>query len=461
MAAAGAATAAPPGAGEAGPREADGPEGRPPAGGAAAAPAGATGGAGEGEGDRLLLLADIEMEEWSDGEGGSRRVGAAKDRGGAAAPLRGLPLLGWIAVGLINNLPYVVFITAAEVLLTGHSGLVLLCSVAPGFLVKTLGGVVLYRVPYGPRVAAVSAVSAAALVLTAIARTTAAALCGVCLASLGSGLGELSFLALTSRAPPGALAAWGAGTGGAGIAGAALWILLHDASGLSGKATLLLCAPLPLLLVLAFAGPVRGSTAAGAGAAGGKEVGEGGALTEATKRETIRRILLPYMAPLFVVYFFEYTINQALYLPLGLTAHGLEVGPSCTMYPRLQLTYQVGVLASRSSLFFFKVPYPGLMAFLQFATFSLLLIQVLARFMAGGFAVVGITVLSLWEGCLGGACYVNAIHMVTEVVEPERREFALSVVAIADTCGILFAGIISSALEGGLLKFLRVPDFRC
>ena len=459
MAAAGAATAAPPGGGEAGPREADGPEGP------AAAPAGTTGGgaAGEGEEDRLLLLADNEMEEWSDGDGGSRRVGAAEDRDGVAAPLRGLPLLGWIAVGLINNLPYVVFITAAEVLLTGHSGLVLLCSVAPGFLVKTLGGVVLYRVPYGPRVAAVSALSAAALVLTAFARTTAVALFGVCLASLGSGLGELSFLALTSRAPPGALAAWGAGTGGAGIAGAALWILLHDAWGLSGKATLLLCAPLPLLLVLAFAGPVRGSTAAAgaAGAAGGKEVGKGGALTEATKRETIRRILLPYMAPLFVVYFFEYTINQALYLPLGLTAHDLEVGPSCTMYPRLQLTYQVGVLASRSSLFFFKVPYPGLMAFLQFATFSLLLIQVLARFMAGGVAVVGITVLSLWEGCLGGACYVNAIHMMTEVVEPERREFALSVVAIADTCGILFAGIISSALEGGLLKYLRVPDFRC
>jgi battenin len=57
-------------------------------------------------------------------------------------------------------------------------------------------------------------------------------LLGISLASFSSGLGELTFLQLTTTLPTRdssrtALGAWASGTGAAGIAGAALWWLLR------------------------------------------------------------------------------------------------------------------------------------------------------------------------------------------------------------------------------------------
>jgi battenin len=87
-------------------------------------------------------------------------------------------------------------------------------------------------------------------------------LAGVVLASLSSGAGELSFLGLTHFYGRFSLAAWGSGTGAAGLVGAGAYALATTSFGLSVKATLLASACLPVIMLVSFfavlpLGPLR------------------------------------------------------------------------------------------------------------------------------------------------------------------------------------------------------------
>jgi battenin len=82
--------------------------------------------------------------------------------------------------------------------------------------------------------------------------TISTKMAGVILASLSSGGGELSFLGLTHFYGPFSLAAWGSGTGGAGLIGAGAYALATTTMGFSVKATLSASACLPAVMVLSF-----------------------------------------------------------------------------------------------------------------------------------------------------------------------------------------------------------------
>ena len=75
---------------------------------------------------------------------------------------------------------------------------------------------------------------------------------GVVLASLGSGGGELSFISLTHFYGPFSLAAWGSGTGGAGLIGAGAYAFATTSFGLSSKSTIFASAFLPIILLVSF-----------------------------------------------------------------------------------------------------------------------------------------------------------------------------------------------------------------
>ena len=82
--------------------------------------------------------------------------------------------------------------------------------------------------------------------------TTTTKMVGVVLASLSSGAGELSFLGLTHYYGPFSLAAWGSGTGGAGLIGAGAYSLATTALGLSSKNTIFTSAFLPIVMLASF-----------------------------------------------------------------------------------------------------------------------------------------------------------------------------------------------------------------
>lgn len=172
--------------------------------------------------------------------------------------------------GLINNVLYVIILSAA-LDLVGPSvpkGVVLLCDVIPSFLTKLLAPYFIHHIPYNVRILVFVALSASGMFIIALtpplqdSRSIVLKMCGVMLASLSSGGGELSFLGLTHYYGPFSLAAWGSGTGGAGLIGAGAYAIATNTLHINPRTSLLVFAFLPLIMVFSFfvilpLGPLR------------------------------------------------------------------------------------------------------------------------------------------------------------------------------------------------------------
>ena len=137
-------------------------------------------------------------------------------------------------------------------------GVVLLADVIPSFLTKLCAPYFIHVVPYRIRIIIFVGLSACGMLLIALTPSyteggrVSTKMAGVILASLSSGAGELSFLGLTHFYGPLSLAAWGSGTGGAGLLGAGAYTLATTTLGISVKATLLASACLPLVMMTSF-----------------------------------------------------------------------------------------------------------------------------------------------------------------------------------------------------------------
>lgn len=167
-------------------------------------------------------------------------------------------------------------------------GVVLLADVIPSFLTKLCAPYFIHKIPYNVRILIFIALSASGMLIIALtpplqdSKTIAIKMCGVMLASLSSGGGELSFLGLTHYYGHFALAAWGSGTGGAGLIGAGAYAIATNTLQISPRTSLLAFSFLPLIMVLSFflilpLGPLRAGVAKHGGyeALGSEEREEG------------------------------------------------------------------------------------------------------------------------------------------------------------------------------------------
>jgi len=59
-------------------------------------------------------------------------------------------------LGLINNFTFVLFLSAAEDILKGFAGVILLCTVVPGLISKILFSLYAEKLPYLARIVAVA-----------------------------------------------------------------------------------------------------------------------------------------------------------------------------------------------------------------------------------------------------------------------------------------------------------------
>lgn len=326
---------------------------------------------------------------------------------------------------------------------------------------------------------------------------------GVVMASLSSGGGELSFLGLTHYYGALSLAAWGSGTGGAGLAGAGLYVLMTSTIGLSVEVTLITSALLPAIMLVAFflilpQGPLHRSKTSKsfesvtdvdpstsevliistsestpellsdstsallppdptvtAQAYNGHSALPRSRSGSSPQRRTLsynisrsRSLFFPYMLPLLLVYIAEYTINQAiapvLLFPLTPPEHNHTPFTSYRQfYPFYALLYQIGVFISRSSTPFFRIHHLYAPSTLQIINLILLLTHALHAYFS--FSIV--CVIIFWEGLLGGAVYVNTFAEILECVAPEDREFSLGATSVSDSGGICIAGLIGLVLE--------------
>jgi battenin len=182
--------------------------------------------------------------------------------------------------GLINNVLYVIILSAALDLVgpTVPKGVVLLCDVVPSFLTKLCAPYFIHKIPYHVRILIFVALSTTGMLVIALtpplqdSRSIAIKMCGVMLASLSSGGGELSFLGLTHFYGQWGLAAWGSGTGGAGLIGAGAYAIATNTIGIDPRTSLLVFAFLPIIMVFSFFVILpRGPLQTGAAKQGGYE----------------------------------------------------------------------------------------------------------------------------------------------------------------------------------------------
>lgn len=154
---------------------------------------------------------------------------------------------------------YVIILTAALDLVGPKvpKGVVLLADVIPSFLMKLCAPYFIHTVPYSVRVILFVVISTCGMLLVALTPpytgggTIGLKMAGVVLASISSGLGELSFLGLTHFYGPFSLAAWGSGTGGAGLIGAGAYALATS-QGFGIANTLLASSLLPIIMLGSF-----------------------------------------------------------------------------------------------------------------------------------------------------------------------------------------------------------------
>ncbi|CAI2299395.1 unnamed protein product [Caenorhabditis sp. 36 PRJEB53466] len=396
----------------------------------------------------------------------------------------------WL-LGLCNNFAYVVMLSAAKDILEKEdaehiekpcrpsvtsrechvmsTGSVLLADIIPAFVIKISAPLFIHRVPFGIRHLLVVFLQAASFLIVGISESTFFALFGVILASFGSGLGEITYLALTSNYPSSVVASWSSGTGGAGLIGASAYALLTDSKllNISPKNSMLLMLTLPLLFSCAYWRILRiprsvhrarfhrvSTWIIGFSSVTSSErhLEDEGLLEEEEEissdsaAETSKlhktRPLLKFMVPLISVYLAEYYINQGLLELLEFDcAHGLSMS-SESQYRWFQVTYQLGVFISRSSSNLVTIPTKLLpfLAVLQILNASLFTFAAIFTFLPHIFIAFCVI---LFEGFLGGASYVNTFRAVHREIPCENREFSMGVVSISDTIGIVFAGFLA------------------
>ncbi|PWY69756.1 lipase [Aspergillus heteromorphus CBS 117.55] len=380
----------------------------------------------------------------------------------------------WL-LGLINNVLYVIILSAA-LDLVGPSvpkGVVLLADVIPSFGTKLVAPYFIQSVPYPVRVMFFVFCSATGMLLIALSPaytdggTISTKIAGIILASLSSGGGELSFLGMTHFYGPFSLAAWGSGTGAAGLVGAGAYALATTSLGFSVKATLLASACLPAIMIMSFfvilpRSPMR---LAGVGTAeyrairaedphdpldetegllssslrlgqGPKKTddGEGGIGWHAFKANLQRAkgLFFPFMLPLLLVYVAEYTINQGVSPTLLFALEDSPFEHYRAFYPAYNAIYQVGVFISRSSTPFFRIHNLYLPSLLQIVNLAVLTAHAVIGFIPSVYIIFAIV---FWEGLLGGLVYVNTFAEIGDRVPKEDREFSLGATTVNHLLG--------------------------
>ncbi|KIY49732.1 batten's disease protein Cln3, partial [Fistulina hepatica ATCC 64428] len=313
--------------------------------------------------------------------------------------------LGWsfFIFGLFNNVLYVIILSAALDLVPPSTpkGIIAFVNIAPALVAKLGWPYVLKgRIRYARRLLGCYALSTLGMIVVALFESLSMKLLGIAFASFSSGLGELTFLQLSttygSCAAEHGIGYFASGTGAAGIVGALVWwevrsIGVRFGVGLSSifpaviplTYYFLLPRQIDFVVVSNLSDSQRApllvneasrdeASLSGTGSlAGGivrTDVGNSklsSILSANDKYRLVKPMLLTYMLPLFSVYLFEYTINQGvsptLVYPVPAEDHWLLSSVIHTIrdyYPLWQLTYQTTVFISRSSISFGIPPIP-------------------------------------------------------------------------------------------------------
>lgn len=384
---------------------------------------------------------------------------------------------------------------------------ILLADTIPSLTTKLLYPFLLVGLPVAYKASATALLSAASFLITGLFSDQVMIFTGVACASFSSGLGESTYLSNSPLYGDVALSGWSMGTGGAGLLGAAAYALLRMALSIKVIMMLMLVVPVTMLaayfyviepvnsvysnhqqsepvarvqrqeesgklvanlslsvistknseeqLDVAKARTYGGATSAAASIS---------SLDTSNPKQQSRLIqdesfdlkakiaylpqLSKYFLPLLLVYFAEYFINQGLfeliyYPEVTFLDHAAQ-------YRWFQVTYQLGVMISRSSLDLLRIKQLWTISILQAANSVLFLAHASKLIHIPSFYLV--VIIIVYEGLLGGFTYANTFYRMKKELTPSKHEFGVSTVTIADTLGIVMAGAVALPVHNALCK---------
>ncbi|KAI5966285.1 BTN1 [Candida pseudojiufengensis] len=382
--------------------------------------------------------------------------------------------ISFFVFGTLNNILYVIILSAA-IDLVGSStpkATVLLADVLPSFLFKFISPFVIHLISYQNRLYSLVGLSTLGMLLISLTTTNMIGLkiFGIMLASLSSGMGEVSFLQLTHyySSNENSISGWSSGTGAAGLLGSFLFMITTNLIGIPVWIVLLTFAIMPsgFLVVYYYLLPKPSHEY--------HEINDDSLMVEAEEvnDETegiyenklnvnnlsqhfnhtfnkIKPLIIPFMLPLTTVYISEYVINQGisptLLFPLDELPHWL-FSSYRDIYVVYGFLYQLGVFISRSSISFgLRIRKLYLLSILQFLNVVITVFQ--SVYDIPFTKIWLLLILIFYEGLLGGFSYVNTFMSVSEEVPKSNREFSMGSVSISDGLGIVLAGCINWWLE--------------
>lgn len=174
--------------------------------------------------------------------------------------------LCFFSLGLFNNILYVIILSAAvDLVHSAPKSIVLLADILPSFTFKLTSPFFIHRLSYPIRVFSIVSLSFSGLVLISLTNSLYLTIFGICLASLSSGLGEVTWLQLTHHFPSPhtqispSLSAFSSGTGAAGLFGSFYYLLLTVILSISPWKVLLLSSFIPFGILISFYSLNKGS----------------------------------------------------------------------------------------------------------------------------------------------------------------------------------------------------------
>lgn len=389
-------------------------------------------------------------------------------------------LISYWIFGMCNNYGYVIMLSAAHDIIksldsnanvsavaeqtpSSHEnericqaisvGAILLADIIPALAINLLSSFLPFYM--NVRVFVICFAQFAGYILVAFAQNGSMAITGVALTSFSSGLGEVSFLAYSSKYHKNVISTWSSGTGGAGIFGSFSYAALISL-GLSPVNTILLMSTVPLLEAITFWGLLRNPNSIPKQNSEPKykqtlDDQENGLLNKEKKvsiGDKMRYMpsLMKYLVPFLLIFFFQYFINQGLLELIYFKNIWLDHE---SQYRWLQFDYQVGVFISRSSVNLIKINKIWLLTVFQFINVVIVVTEVLTYFLPTIWIVFGVV---LWEGLLSGSAYVNTYYKMSVEISADRRKFALGVAPVADAIGIALAGILAIPAHNAICK---------
>jgi battenin len=109
-----------------------------------------------------------------------------------------------------------------------------------------------------------------------------------------------------------------------------------------------------------------------------------------------------------------------------------------------QFLYQGGIFISRTSIFWFQIPWLMIIALLQVINLVFLIFEAYFQFLPFIYIVF---IIIFYEGLVGGLSYANTIYRIRQKTNEKQREFAMLLAGTGDSTGIVLAGIFSIFLN--------------